>query len=206
MITLISNIYGFFTKNYKLMAVIIIISLTAIFVKQCNDVKKYRKDIDRLQSNIEYYQQLNDSTVNNNNVLRLTVNELTDSKDSLIQQTVQLAKKLKIKPKEIRTVYTNTIEIKDTIRDTIPNSINFKKILKLNDLTTITVEKNDSVLTVIPNIINNQTLIIEEKKRYKYKSFFKRLVKLNFRKTTNYEYHIKNLVKTVESRIINIEL
>ena len=132
MISLISNIIGFFTKYYKLIAVIIIIGLTAIFVKQCSDVKKYQKDIVRLQSNIEYYQQLSDSTVNNNKTLRLTVEELTNSKDSLINQSVKLAKQLKIKPKEIKTVYTNTVQLKDTVRDTIPQNSNFIKVIKLN--------------------------------------------------------------------------
>lgn len=208
MISLISNIIGFFTKYYKLIAVIIIIGLTAIFVKQCSDVKKYQKDIVRLQSNIEYYQQLSDSTVNNNKTLRLTVEELTNSKDSLINQSVKLAKQLKIKPKEIKTVYTNTVQLKDTVRDTIPQNSNFIKVFKLNSLTTITVEKKDSILTVIPDITNQQTLFVEEKKVYKYKGFLKRLIKLNFKKTTNYNYHIVNsneLVITTNSRVINVE-
>ena len=64
------------------------------------------------------------------------------------------------------------------------------------------------ILTVIPDITNQQTLFVEEKKIYKYKGFLKRLIKLNFKKITNYNYHIVNsneLVITTNSRVINVE-
>ena len=207
-LTILKIIINWLIKNYKLFIIGISILFILLFMKQCSQISKQKIEIDRLQSNIEYYQQLSDTTINSNKTLRLTVEELTNNKDSLIQRINRLADSLKIKPKEIKVAYSITTQLRDTIKDTIPsNNINFNKTLILNSLTKITVIRNNENIWAIPDIRNNQTLFIEEKRRYKYNNFFKRLFKLNFKKITNYNYQIINTndkIKNIDSRVITI--
>lgn len=172
---------------------------------------KYKNAVnesDRLRTNLEFYQSKCGQSGSTNIVLRHTVAELSSSRDSLIQRVDSLRKELKLKPKSIQTiVYTETV-LRDTIRDTIPVTLNFTATVKPNSQTSIEVIRKDSSLTVIPDIRNEQTVFVYTEEKYKYKCWFSRLIHFNFKKVRTDKYVIKNsndLIKTGESRVVNVE-
>lgn len=194
--------------NFNIIAVIIISILTAIFVFQHNQLNKKDIEIDRLYNNVQYYEELNDSTKDNNRILQLTIEELNNSKDSVIIQLNNTRKELNIKNKELELVSSQTQEVKlDTT--IIVNNNDFKYEIKPNNLTSLIIEKKDSILTANLDIKNQQTLFISHKKEYKnqYKNWFRRLLKFDFKKHNVYRYNIVNsndLIKVTDTRVIQI--
>lgn len=194
--------------NFNIIAVIIISILTAIFVFQRNQLNKKDIEIDRLYNNVQYYEELNDSTKDNNRILQLTIEELNNSKDSVITQLNNTRKELNIKNKELELVSSQTQEVKlDTT--IIVNDNDFKYEIKPNNLTSLIIEKKDSILTANLDIKNQQTLFISHKKEYKnqYKNWFRRLLKFDFKKHNVYRYNIINsndLIKVTDTRVIQI--
>lgn len=165
--------------------------------------KALKQDNERLQQNIEYYSSFGQENI----VLQHTVQELEQSKDSLIQHINTIQKKLDLKPKETKEIiYTETV-IHDTIVQNIPATYNFSAIVRPNDLTTIEVTRIDTTLAVIPTIYNSQTIFIQTEKRYKYKNFFSRLIHFNFGKITTNRYYIDNsndLIQVEDTRVIDV--
>lgn len=194
--------------NFNIIAVIIISILTAIFVFQRNQLNKKDIEINRLYNNVQYYEELNDSTKDNNRILQLTIEELNNSKDSIITQLNDVRKQLNIKNKELELVSSQTQEVKlDTT--IIVNDNDFKYEIKPNNLTSLIIEKKDSILTANLDIKNQQTLFISHKKEYKnqYKNWFRRLLKFDFKKHNVYRYNIVNsndLIKVTDTRVIQI--
>ena len=158
---------------------------------------------ERLRNNIEYYS----STEQSDLTLRLTVDELRESRDSLIMAVDSLRKELSIKPKTLQTITMVETRVHDTLYSVVEKTADFKTVVKPNDLTSIEITKTDTLLTVIPDIRNEQALYITKESRYKYKGFFNRLVHLNFKKITADRYHIVNtndLISVGDTRVINI--
>ena len=157
----------------------------------------------RLQNNIEYYSALGTENI----VLRNTIDELEQSKDSLVQRIMEVQRKLALKPKEIKEiVYVETV-VRDTIVQTIPETYNFSVVIEPNELTSIAIDRQDTTLTVVPDIRNHQTLFIQAEKRWKYKGFFRRLIHFNWKKITTNKYYIDNsndLIHIEETRIIDV--
>lgn len=172
---------------------------------------KYKNAVnesDRLRTNLEFYQSKCGQSDSTNIVLRHTVAELSSSRDSLIQRVDSLRKELKLKPKSIQTIVCTETVLRDTIRDTIPVTLNFTATVKPNSQTSIEVIRKDSSLTVIPDIRNEQTVFVYTEEKYKYKCWFSRLIHFNFKKVRTDKYVIKNsndLSKTGESRVVNVE-
>lgn len=177
---------------------------TVLYTKYKNAVNEN----DRLRTNLEYYQSRYSQGDSTNIVLRHTAAELSSSRDSLIQRVDSLRKELGLKPKSVQTiVYTETV-LRDTIRDTIPVTLNFTTTVKPNSQTSIEVIRQDSSLTVIPDIRNEQTVFVYTEEKYKYKCWFSRLIHFNFKKFRTDKYIIENsndLIKTGESRVVNVE-
>lgn len=177
---------------------------TVLYTKYKNAVNEN----DRLRTNLEYYQSRYSQGDSTNIVLRHTAAELSSSRDSLIQKVGSLRKELGLKPKSVQTiVYTETV-LRDTIRDTIPVTLNFTTTVKPNSQTSIEVIRQNSSLTVIPDIRNEQTVFVYTEEKYKYKCWFSRLIHFNFKKFRTDKYIIENsndLIKTGESRVVNVE-
>ena len=194
---LTSNIIGWFKRNYKAMAVIII-----------NQLDKKNKEIDRVTNNYLYYEQLATQQKNDNRVLQLTLDEFKETKDSLIQEVHATVKKLKIKEKELKQVQ---IQEQKVVHDTtiVVRSTDFKVEIKPNNLTSIVINKRDTLLTHSIDIRNTQLLFIHTKKEYKrnYKNWFQRLLHFDFKKRTIYKYQIDNsnkLINVENTRIIDL--
>ena len=209
MIAIIKTIISWFTNNFKVVAVCIIGIFTAIIFLQHNQLDKYNKEIDRLTNNIQYYQEQKDSITNDNRILQLTVEEFDNSKDSIIQKLNNTRKELNIKTRQLKQAQSQTQQIKvDTT--IIVKDNDFKEVIKPNDLTSIIIAKTDSILTAKIDIKNEQTLFIQSKREYKrqYKNWFRRLLRLDFKKQTVFKYQIynsNNIIKITDTKLVTIE-
>lgn len=206
----ITKVFDWFIKNFKVVAVSFIMLLTAISFYIHNQIKQKNREIDRLTTNIEYYQNNYNQSKLDNTVLQLTIDDLTNSKDSLIQQLDSIKKEIKIKDKNLISSTVINTEIKDSIK-TVIKSIekDFTEELKLNKLTTIMVSRKDSILDVKLSLFNQQILFIEDTKVYKkkYKNGFIRFLHFDWRKKHIRKYNIHNtndLIKVTDSRIVEI--
>ena len=206
----ILKIVNWFTKNFKVVAVSFIMLLTAISFYMHNQLEYKDKQINALQNNIEFYQSVSENEHNRNIVLQMTVDELNQSKDSLLQQITKIQKQLDIKNKKLISTNVINTQIKDSIKTIIkPIDRDFIKELNLNQLTTITVSRIDSTLSVKLDLQNQQILFIEDTKEYKkkYKNGFIRFLHLDWRKKHVRKYNIYNsndLIKITDSRIVEI--
>lgn len=206
---ILSNIISWLSNNFKVLAVFIIGIFAAFVVLQHNQLKDKNKEIDRLNNNILYYQEQQDTLQDDNRVLRLTVDEFKDSKDSIVQQLNKVRKELNIKDKQLEQAQSQTQQI---IVDTaiVVKENNFKEVIRPNELTSIIIAKTDSILTAKIDIKNTQTLFLSSKKIYKrqYKNWFRRLLKFDFKKQRVYRYTIKNsneLIKVTDTKLITLE-
>lgn len=208
MIPIITNLINWFSKNNKLLAAIIITIFSAIFVFQHNQLNNKQKEIDRLYNNCLYYQSISDSTIQNNRVLQLTLDDMSNSNDSLVKEIELQRKQLNIKKKEVQqaTIQSQTINVDTTI---IVHNDDFTIDIKPNELTSILISRKDSILSAKLEINNSQTIFITQKKEYKrkYKNWLTRLIHLDFKKINSRQYQIVNsndLIKTKDVRIIEI--
>ena len=200
-----------FLKNiFNRMAVIIIVGLAAICFYQGNKIERLDKELGVVTNNYNYYQYLTSSLDKQNAVLQLTIDDLSLTNDSLLQQLDSTRKELNLKSKDIQQAQVIETVVRDTVTTTLePTEIDFTKELKLNKLTTIIVSKKDSILSAVLDLKNQQTLFIEEKKKYRnqYKNWFQRLIHFDWKKdkVKNYTIHNSNdLIKVTNTRIVEI--
>ena len=147
-------------------------------------------------------------SIQQNQVLQLTLNEYKETKDSLIQKIKATQKKLKIKEKELSQVQIQEQEI---VHDTtvVVKSNDFEVEIKPNSLTSIIISRKDTLLKHHLDIRNSQTVFVGQKKTYKrqYKNWFQRLLHFDFKKKTIYKYQIDNsnkLIKIENTRIVEL--
>lgn len=202
---MLSEIKSYLSK----LAVIIIIGLTAFCFYQSKKIQVLDERLGQVTNNYEYYQSLTSRLRDDNRTLQLKVVDLNNSNDSLLQTAKEVQKELKIKDKNLQQVQVINTEMKDTITKIITKEVDFKEDLKLNPLTTITVERKDSILTAILDLRNSQVLFVEEKKEYrnKYKNWFQRLLKFDWKKDVIRNYQIYNsneLIKVTETRVVEL--
>lgn len=209
MMLIIRKLANWFTNNIKVVTIGIISLLTVAIFILGSQLSRKNKEIDRLVNNVKAYEQLATENKKLNTVLQLTVNELNNSKDSLIQQVEQVRKELKVKNKNLQQAQVINTVIRDTVTKIITVNRNFDEELKINPLTTIKVTRTDSILTAKIDITNQQILFIEEKKEYKnkYKNGWIRFWHFDWKKIKTRKYQIINsnpIIKITDTRIIEI--
>lgn len=198
-------------KSYlSKLAVIIIIGLTAFCFYQNKRINVLDTELGQVTNNYEYYQSLTGKLKEQNRTLQLSIADLNNANDSLLQNALEVQKKLKIKDKNLQQVQVINTQMKDTAAtQIITKDVNFKKELKLNPLTTITIERKDSILTAILDLRNSQILFVEEKKQYrnKYKNGFQRFLHFDWKKDRVRKYQIQNsnsLIKVTDTRVVEV--
>lgn len=204
----ILQVVSWFKKYYKIIAVIVITILTAILFYQHDQLQKKNLEIDRVTNNYEFYMKQTAESIQQNQVLQLTLNEYKETKDSLIQKIKATQKKLKIKEKELSQMQIQEQEI---VHDTtvVVKSNDFEVEIKPNSLTSIIISRKDTLLKHHLDIRNSQTVFVGQKKIYKrqYKNWFQRLLHFDFKKKTIYKYQIDNsnkLIKIENTRIVEL--
>ena len=209
MIPILLKLVNWFTNNIRVVTISIIGLLTVTIFVLGHQLSNKNEEIDRLFNNVRAYEQLVSDTQEQNRVLQLTINELNNSKDSLIQQVNEVKKELKVKDKNLKQVQVINTVIKDTITKVITRDRDFSETLKLNPLTTIKVNRTDSILTAKIDIQNQQILFVEEKKVYKnkYKNGWVRFWHFDWKKIRIRQYQIENsnpLIKVTDTRIVEL--
>ena len=193
--------------------VLIISAFSLLFINNIrlqNKVNSLDKELARSINNASTWENIANSNIDNNNTLKLTIQEYKNSNDSLIRIINDQQEKLKIKDNQLHQVTSTETVIRDTIVEKIPiNDTDFTIELKPNQLTTITVSRKDSIFTHTMEILNRQDLFIYTKKVYRnqYKNFFQRLIHFDFKKDKINKYQIVNsndLIKVIDTRVINI--
>lgn len=209
MILIIKRIVNWLTNNIRLVTIGIISLLTVTIFVLGGQLNKKNEEINRLSNNIQAYEQLVTNKEEINTTLQLTVKELTNSQDSLLQQLNTVRQELKIKNKNLKQAQVINTVIKDTVTKVITVDKNFNETLKINPLTTIKVTRTDSILTAKIDIQNQQILFIEEKKVYKnkYKNGWIRFWHFDWKKIRVRKYQIQNsnpLIRVTDTRIVEI--
>ena len=193
--------------------ILIIVVFSLLFINNIrlqHKVNSIDKELARSINNASTWENIANSNNENNNELKLTIQEYKNSNDSLIRIINDQQEKLKIKDNQLHQVTSTETVIRDTIVEKIPiNDTDFTIELKPNQLTTITVSRKDSILTHTMEILNRQDLFIYTKKVYRnqYKNFFQRLIHFDFKKDRINKYQIVNsndLIKVIDTRVINI--
>lgn len=197
-------------KSYlSKLAVIIIIGLTAFCFYQNKRIKVLDTELGQVTNNYEYYQSLTGKLKEQNRTLQLSIADLNNTNDSLLQNALEVQKQLKIKDKNLQQIQVINTQMKDTVTQIITKDVNFKEELKLNPLTTIIIERKDSILTAILDLRNSQILFVEEKKQYrnKYKNGFQRFLHFDWKKdrVRKYQMHNSNiLIKVTDTRVVEV--
>ena len=210
MIPIVIKIINWFSNNIRIVAVGLVSLLIATVLFQNRQLNKKNAEINRITNNIRAYEEIASNKEAHNRVLQLTINELNNSKDSLIQQINQVKKDNKVKDKNLTNVSVINTEIKDSVKTVIKEKlIDFDKELKLNDLTTIIVSRKDSILKATLDIKNQQILFVEEKKEYKnkYRNGFIRFLHFDWKRIRTKKYQIVNsnpIIKVTNTRIIEL--
>ena len=173
--------------------------------------KKLSESLEMSQNNVEAYQELYNDSQQASNVLKLTVQQLQNSKDSVIQKLDSVRKELKIKPKQVKTAATqtqviNVIKSKGVKGDILVKDTIYTDSIQYNPLTTVHYTIGKDTVSIGLNVENTQYLYIYTTKEYKNKkNFIKRLFTLDFKKVKKYKYKIVNtndLLKNDDVRIV----
>lgn len=210
MIPIVIKIINWFSNNIRIVAVGLVSLLIATVLFQNHQLNKKNAEINRITNNIRAYEEIASNKEAHNRVLQLTINELNNSKDSLIQQINQVKKDNKVKDKNLTNVSVINTEIKDSVKTVIKKeAVDFEEELRLNPLTTIIVRRKDSILTAKIDLKNQQTILIYKKKEYKnfYKNGWVRFWHFDWKKIETKEYQIVNtnpLIKVTGTRIVEV--
>ena len=176
-----------------------------------NQNKKLSQSLETAQNNIEAYQGLLSDSQQASNVLKLTVEQLQNSKDSVLHKLDSVRKELKIKPKQLHTAATqtqvlNVIGSKGVGGNIIVKDIIYTDSILYNPLTKVKYTIGNDTVNIAIDLQNEQYLYVYTKREYKNKkNFFKRLFTLDFKKVTKYKYNIVNtndLLKSKDVRIV----
>lgn len=210
MIPVLKQIVNWFSVNFRVVAVGLFSLLIVTIFVQNHKLNIKNKEIDRITNNVKAYEDLAFQNEQQNRVLQLTIDELNNSKDSLLQVIKNAQKQLKIKDKNLTNISVINTEGKDSVKTVIKHSlIDFKEELTINPLTTIIVSRKDSILQATLDIKNQQILFVEEKKEYrnKYKSALVRFLHFDWRKVKTKKYQIINsnpIIKVTDTRVIEV--
>lgn len=208
-------------RNHKRLAAELILSaLLALSVSYGitvgNSNKRLSERLEYANNNIEAYQDIVSSKDSANSVLKLSIQDLQNGNDSLIQKINSVAKENNIKTSSLTSAATQTqvllvnaskhidADIIEVLKDTI-----YKDSIQFNKLTTVYYTISKDSVNIDLDISNTQYLYTYKKKQYKNKkNFFKRLLTLDFKKVERYKFEIVNsndLLKESDIRIIEIE-
>lgn len=195
-------------KAISLLSVGLLLSFSINTYKQN---KKLSESLEQSQNNVEAYQELYNDSQQASSVLKLTIDQLQNSKDSVIQKLDSVRKELKLKPKQIKTAATqtqviNVIKSKGVKWDILVKDTIYTDSIQYNPLTTVHYTIGKDTVSIGLNVENTQYLYIYTTKEYKNKkNFIKRLFTLDFKKVKKYKYKIVNtndLLKNDDVRIV----
>lgn len=214
-----ATIIAWLLKNYKtVLGAVLWLSVALLLGWGIMLHKQNKKLSERLETafnNIEAYQGIVSNNEKDKLTLQLTIQDIQESKDRLLQQLDSVRAANKIKPSALTSAATQaqhvnvnggkgvqgdlTVILKDT---TYNDSILY------NPLTKVYYTIGKDTVNVSIDLQNTQYLYAYKTKEYKNKkSFIKRLFTLDFKKVTKNHYKIVNtndLINTSDVRVVEI--
>lgn len=196
---------------FKAISLLSVGLLLSFSINTYKENKKLSESLEQSQNNVEAYQELYNDSQQASSVLKLTIDQLQNSKDSVIQKLDSVRKELKLKPKQIKTAATqtqviNVIKSKGVKGDILVKDTIYTDSIQYNPLTTVHYTIGKDTVSIGLNVENTQYLYIYTTKEYKNKkNFIKRLFTLDFKKVKKYKYKIVNtndLLKNDDVRIV----
>lgn len=196
---------------FKVISLLSVGLLLSFSINTYKQNKKLSESLEQSQNNVEAYQELYNDSQQASSVLKLTIDQLQNSKDSVIQKLDSVRKELKLKPKQIKTAATqtqviNVIKSKGVKGDILVKDTIYTDSIQYNPLTTVHYTIGKDTVSIGLNVENTQYLYIYTTKEYKNKkNFIKRLFTLDFKKVKKYKYKIVNtndLLKNDDVRIV----
>ena len=214
-----ATIIPWLLKNYKtVLGAVLGLSVALLLGWSIMLHKQNKKLSERLETafnNIEAYQGMVSNNEKDKLTLQLTIQDMQESKDRLLQQLDSVRAANKIKPSALTSAATQiqhvnvnggkgvqgdlTVILKDT---TYTDSITY------NPLTKVYYTIGRDTVDINIDLQNTQYLYTYKHKEYKNKkSFIKRLFTLDFKKVVKSKYEIVNtnaLINTSDVRVIEI--
>ena len=210
-IAIIKNLIANRKTLFKAISLLSVGLLLSFSINTYKQNKKLSESLEQSQNNVEAYQELYNDSQQASSVLKLTIDQLQNSKDSVIQKLDSVRKELKLKPKQIKTAATqtqviNVIKSKGVKGDILVKDTIYTDSIQYNPLTTVHYTIGKDTVSIGLNVENTQYLYIYTTKEYKNKkNFIKRLFTLDFKKVKKYKYKIVNtndLLKNDDVRIV----
>ena len=214
-----ATIIPWLLKNYKtVLGAVLGLSVALLLGWSIMLHKQNKKLSERLETafnNIEAYQGMVSNNEKDKLTLQLTIQDMQESKDRLLQQLDSVRAANKIKPSALTSAATQiqhvnvnggkgvqgdlTVILKNT---TYTDSITY------NPLTKVYYTIGRDTVDINIDLQNTQYLYTYKHKEYKNKkSFIKRLFTLDFKKVVKSRYEIvntNNLINTSDVRVIEI--
>ena len=173
-----------------------------------------KKNAERQKENSEYYQRLLSGEKGNNTALRLTVEELENSNDSMIIEMRKIKGKKggigKARPGDVISGGTIGIDTGVTISIVNPKKFELDTVVKFNDMTESHIKIDSAGLTNRLNIKSGFYFEVGARLEYKNKrkNWLDRLVHLDYKKKAVPKYYYKfnnDIIKQDDLRVIVIE-
>lgn len=180
-----------------------------------NENEKLSESLEMAKNNVSAYQNMISGVEQHNNVLQLTIDELQQNNDSIMNELAVVAKenklikqKLQLAASQKQTLFVNGGKGVKGDLVTILKDTTYTDSIWYNDQTKVNYTIGRDTVNVNIQLDNTQYLYTYKHKKYKNdKKFFKRLFTFDFKKTTEYKYDIINsndLLKESDVRIIEI--
>lgn len=209
------TILMWFKNHYKIVLKAVFALAIAFLCFWCINLhkenKKLSESLELAQNNVEAYQGLFTNSQQALNVLKLDMEDLQHSNDSILRKMDSVMRENKIKPKQVATAATqtqviNVIASKEVGGEILVKDTTYSDSIKYNDLTTVYYTIGKDTVSVGLDVKNEQYLFVYHTREYKNKkSFIKRLFTWDFKKVDRYKYDIVNtndLLKTSDVRVI----
>lgn len=187
---------------------------SSIFLYKQN--QRLSESLNLAENNIETYQGIVNNANEQNGVLKLTVDQLKQTNDSLLNELATKAKENKIKVSNINTAATQHQSVSvnaaqgvggDTIYVNTPTGV-YSDSIKFNNLTVVYYDISNDTVNMTLKLDNTQYLYTYKHKEWKNKKkFLKRLFTLDFKKVWRYSYDIINtndLINTSDVRVVEL--
>lgn len=197
----------------KIAAVILLLSLTGryLYLEKQNANLKVEKTA--LQNNLDHYIDQKNGLDSVGHVLRLSVDDLRHSNDSVVQSLQKEIKGLKIDLKSVKssTIIDQHVEYNGKDKIIFKDSCNFSYtdtllLIKSKGLTSLHIDvKGDSIKTNL-TIDNKISVINYVKKEWEEPKFFKRLFTFNWKKRQHDRFVSINTNPIIHNEITSIEV
>lgn len=217
MLTILNIIDKLWSKtSLYVLLLIVFIGTLGYIASLRKQIASDKIELDRLNGNLDFYKNSLENSGRENNVLRLTIEELKQDTTILGKGIRDYQKELKIKDRELKNILYIKSQIKtettskiDSVEvQSLKNDIALNKILSPNQFTEIAVSVRDSLLKVDLNVEDRLFVYHYQKKLWREPNFWKRLFLFRWDKRVENKYNLKNenqLIHIVETRFITIE-